>query len=343
MIHATDGLAARSPHADLKAFLPAIKQLGYEGVEAPLKLVLSTPDWKQLLADHGLKTAVVLFTDGPVAPGGSIPGATGNWILDAVPGFSQPCPPGANDKNVIVERHLKVWKEQVDAAAAYDPAYINSHSAKDSFTTSMAERFFQGALDFAPDVMHETHRARYLYSPWVARDLAPKFPKLKLVADLSHWINVCETDTTNTELTQVIEDLAPLVHHTHCRVGFENGPQVSDPRAPEFIAYMEGHERWWDAIWAAQKARGDPCSTMIAEHGPPSYQPTLPYTREPVAAIWDINHWVSLRRQARFEALYGQENTSSLIPSATQGFEPLTSPGASVLAGRMERCGPACD
>ena len=39
-----------------------------------------------------------------------------------------------------------------------------------------------------------------------------RFPKLKLVADLSHWINVAETNTTDPDLTQVIEDLAPQVY-----------------------------------------------------------------------------------------------------------------------------------
>ena len=30
--------------------------------------------------------------------------------------------------------------------------------------------------------MHETHRKRFLHSPWVGRDFVPKFPDLKLVA-----------------------------------------------------------------------------------------------------------------------------------------------------------------
>ena len=65
---------------------------------------------------------------------------------------------------------------------------------------------------------------------------------------------------------------------------------------------------------------------MIAEHGPPPYQPCLPYTRQPVAQIWDVNHWVSLRRQVRFAELYGEDCTSALVPSETQGFSPVTSP-----------------
>merc|ERR1712232_738044 len=176
----------------------------------------------------------------------------------------------------------------------------------------------------------------------MGRDFVPKFPKLKLTADLSHWINVAETNTLDPDLTQVIEDLAPHVYHTHCRVGFDHGPQVPDPRAPEWLPYMEGHERWWDAVWKAQEARWQAVTTQIGEHGPPNYQQTLPHSCEPVAHIWDVNHWVQLRRQARFTELFGAANTSRLVASETQGPLPLTSPGDSVLKGR-KRCGPDSD
>lgn len=126
---------------------------------------------------------------------------------------------------------------------------------KDYFTEEMASEFFTEALEWQEKnnfrVLHEGHRKRYLHSPWVARDFCPKHPKLKMVADLSHWINVAETDTNDPDLTKVIEDLAPIMEHTHCRVGYDHGPQVPDPRSPEWLPYMEGHERWWDSIWKA--------------------------------------------------------------------------------------------
>ena len=62
------------------------------------------------------------------------------------------------------------------------------------------------ALDFT--VYHEGHRKRYLHSPWVARDFVPRHPDLQLVADLSHWICVAETDTTDPVLTQTIADVS---------------------------------------------------------------------------------------------------------------------------------------
>ena len=41
---------------------------------------------------------------------------------------------------------------------------------------------------------------------------------------------------------------------------------------------------------------------------------------------------------ARFAELFGPENTSKLIISKTQGFEPVTVPGDSVIKG-MENIG----
>ena len=50
---------------------------------------------------------------------------------------------------------------------------------------------------------------------------------LTMVADLSHWINVAETDTNDPDLTAVIEALAPRFRHIHLRVGYDHGPQVT--------------------------------------------------------------------------------------------------------------------
>lgn len=332
-VAALDAQLARSPHTEIDTLLPELKRLGYDGIEVPLKvaLFLGKDKLKGMLKDLGLKCTIMVFSDGPVAPGAEAFGGP-------YEGFTKPSEPGETDKAQIVATHLKVWQEQVEAAQEFGPTIVVSHTLKDYFTFGMASDFFKQALAWEDTngytVAHEGHRKRFLHSPWVARDFVKDFPEMKLTADLSHWICVAETDTTDPDLTQVIEDLAPQVWHTHCRVGYDHGPQVPDPRSPEWIGYMEGHERWWDAIWKAQAARGVTVSTMISEHGPPNYQPCIPGSRQPVAHIWDVNHWIHLRRQARFAELFGAENTSRLIPSATQGFEPVTVPGDSILLGK---------
>ncbi len=71
----------------------------------------------------------------------------------------------------------------------------------------MALEYFNTVVNWAKvngyKVHHETHRKRALYSPWVGRDLVPKVDGLSLVADLSHWVNVAETDCNDPDLTQV--------------------------------------------------------------------------------------------------------------------------------------------
>eukprot|EP00949_MAST-11_sp_MAST-11-sp1_P005211 g5211.t1 len=328
LIDETDGELARSPVHDLKGAVAELSKLGYDGVEIPLKLALyfGIQNVRSILDGAGMKCTIMVFTDGVTCPG-----APGLWN-GPFEGFTAPTTSGEKSKEKLVKTHLAVFKEQVEAAQALNPTLIVSHTLRDFFTFAMAEEFFSEALRWEQEngfiVAHETHRGRFLYSPWVARDFLPKFPQMKLCADLSHWVNVTETNCDDVDLTRVIEDIASQVVHVHCRVGWEQGPQVSDPRAPEFLKYMEGHEKWWDTIWLAQAAKGMAVSTMIAEHGPPPYQPVIPNTQEPLASIWDVNLWIQLRRQVRFnQVLPGSEHeTSKLKPSSTQGFLPATNP-----------------
>jgi len=334
VIDATDGQLAHSPCHTLDDACAALSKLGYDGIELPFKcsLFLGKEHFKATLKKYNLKCTIMIFTDGVVVPGSGI-----LWG-GPYPGFTEPSAMGESDKAKLVKNHIQVFKEQVEAAQFYEPTLIVCHSLKDYFAPKMAEEFFTEALRWEKEkgytVCHETHRKRFLHSPWVARDFMPKFPEMKMTADLSHWINVAETNTEDKDLTQVIEDIAPQVVHTHCRVGYDHGPQVPDPRAPEWLPYMEGHERWWDSIWKAQAAKGQKVTTMIAEHGPPNYQQCLPHSKIPVAHIWDVNHWICLRRQARFAELYGKENTSRLVASDTQDELPKTNPGESVLGGK---------
>ena len=49
----------------------------------------------------------MVFTDGPVAPGEGI------VFGGPYPGFTRPSNPGESDKKLLVDTHLKVFKEQV--------------------------------------------------------------------------------------------------------------------------------------------------------------------------------------------------------------------------------------
>jgi len=78
------------------------------------------------------------------------------------------------------------------------------------------------------------------------------------------------------------------VGHIHARIGHPEGPQVNDPRAPEWDAAVKAHFAWWDKVAERKKKEGN-VMTVLTEFGPPDYMPTLPYTRQPLADQWDIN------------------------------------------------------
>jgi len=282
----------------MREAIPTIAKMGYTGVEVPIKLVMDfgKKDFINLLAENNLKFIPMVFTSGPVAPG----------YESAHPSHPRP--------GRSVQEHFDVWKAQIEESLSVGPAVmkINCHSGNDFMRMNEVEQLFTKMLEYEKSIkipiMHETHRKRILHSPWHTREILPKFPQMKMVADLSHFICVAETDTKDPDLTTMIQGMAPQVHHIHARIGYDHGPQVPDPRAPEWIPYTEGHEAWWDFIVKTQMKnpdflKSDVPFTFTPEHGPPNYQVSLPYTRQPIASIWDVNTWLAERLKQRYKHL----------------------------------------
>ena len=85
--------------------------------------------------------------------------------------------------------------------------------------------------------------------------------------------------------------------HVHARIGHPEGPQVSDPRAPEWKEAVDAHFAWWDKIVEMKKQKNE-MLTVLTEFGPPDYMPTQPYSRKPLADQWAINvHMKDLWRE----------------------------------------------
>ena len=61
----------KSPHRSLDTAIPALADLGYDGIEIPLKGILQygKEKFKKILAANNLKVIIMVMTDGPVAPG----------------------------------------------------------------------------------------------------------------------------------------------------------------------------------------------------------------------------------------------------------------------------------
>lgn len=179
---------------------------------------------------------------------------------------------------------------------------LTVHSGRDEMTFDEGAAYFEVALrieeKYGVRMCHETHRGRILFTPWTTAAYLRKFPELKLVADFSHFTCVCERllPVDHPDLTLAYQH----IHHVHGRVGYDQGPQAPDPRAPEFAGFLERFERYWDAMREAHLARGAEVLTFDPEFGPPGYMHTLPYTRQPVADLWDICLWMAERTRDRW-------------------------------------------
>lgn len=200
------------------------------------------------------------------------------------------------------KQHLQTFKENSNAAARNSvqrPLYINCHSGRDHFSVEQNSAFIEHTNALAKEtgvtICHETHRSRILFAAHITRQYIEKYPALKLTFDVSHWCNVHESLLADQAETVAIA--LERVEHIHARIGHPEGPQVNDPRAPEWEATVKQHFDWWDTVMDRKKKTGG-TMTILTEFGPPDYMPTLPYTRQPLADQWAINvHMMKLLRK----------------------------------------------
>lgn len=199
------------------------------------------------------------------------------------------------------EQHLASFKAVTLAAvrSTYPPLYINCHSGRDYFTYDENKAFIDHTTQLTKEtgipIYHETHRSRMLFAAPIARKYIENNPDLQLTLDISHWCNVSESLLQDQQETV---DLAlGRVGHIHSRIGHPQGPQVNDPRAPEWEGAVKAHFAWWDKVVERKKKAGERL-TVLTEFGPPDYMPVLPYSRQPVADQWAINvHMMKLFRE----------------------------------------------
>ena len=201
------------------------------------------------------------------------------------------------------KKHQQEFETNLTAAAKTKPVYINCHSGKDFFSFDQNAQLiaFSNSLSSSSGVpiYHETHRSRALYSAPVARRFIEANQQLRLTLDISHWCNVHESYLQGQEETVALA--LSRTDHIHARIGHPQGPQVSDPRAPEWQTAVKYHFDWWDKV-VEQKKRDGVRITFLTEFGPPDYMPTVPYTRLPLADQWEINTYLLATLRKRYAA-----------------------------------------
>ena len=201
--------------------------------------------------------------------------------------------------------HFALFQRNLNAICANSfqkPIYINCHSGKDYFTYEQNAQFIEYTTTKTKStgipIYHETHRGRMMFAAPTTKNFAEKHPSLRLTLDISHWCTVHESLLGDQKET--IDYLLKKVDHIHSRIGHQQGPQVNDPRAPEWENTVKAHLAWWDKVVAYKKEKGERM-TILTEFGPPDYMPTLPYTRVPVANQWAINVYMMNLLRKRYQ------------------------------------------
>ena len=200
------------------------------------------------------------------------------------------------------QEHLDAYKKMIDAAAKQNiqrPLYINNHSGRDHFSFDDNKKFIEHTNALAKEtgitICHETHRGRIMFAAHVTRKYMETFPELKLTLDISHWCNVHESLLADQKET--VDMALERTEHIHARIGHPEGPQVNDPRAPEWEGVVKQHFDWWDKVVERKKKNGERM-TFLTEFGPPDYMPTMAYTRQPLSDQWAINvHMMKLLKE----------------------------------------------
>lgn len=255
----------------LESQFEQIKQAGYDGIEAAVQEVADPTLFRKLLHEYDFDLIALVYTEG-------------------------------ND-------HAGHFDQVVENAMTFEPSKIVAHAGRDLMPFIRQIRFLLHALKVEERIgiriAHETHRRRPFYSPMNTVALIKELPELHLNIDFSHWC--CVTESMLEDHAEAIRIASDRAIHLHGRVGYENGPQVPDPRAKEWQSHVERHEEWWKNIIQAHEARGEKTFTFTPEYGPATYMHTFPATGKPVADLWDVCLWSAEQFRAQFASTLGSK------------------------------------
>lgn len=239
-------------------FFKKVKEAGYDGVE------MSLPFDKKEKAD--------------------ILNLLKEYELELVAQHWETCHPDPLLHKVIYRKHLMNLAEA-------NPLFINSQTGKDFFSfddnAELIEISFQITKETGIPVIHETHRGKFSFALHITSQFLEKIPGLELGLDVSHWCNVAESllnDQMNTLDVALVR-----TRHIHARVGYAEGPQITDPRLPEWEETMNFHLSCWDKVVENFMQLNKELLTITPEFGPYPYMLNLPFTQMPVANQWEIN------------------------------------------------------
>jgi sugar phosphate isomerase/epimerase len=252
------------------SFCKRVKEAGYDGIETPLSSI-DAPEKEEIMI------------------------ALKKYGLTVIGQYYQ-------SLEADVESNARNLKLHLKSLATLKPLFINAQTGKDFFTIEQNKKVFATAFQFTKEsgveVVHETHRGKALFAAPITKQYIEQLPDLRLTLDISHWCNVHES--LLHDQTDAVDLALSRTHHIHSRIGYQEGPQVNDPRAPEWKDTVDTHLKWWDKVVDLHR-KANRILTVTTEFGPPTYMPVLPYTKMPVADQWEINVYMMKLLKARYQ------------------------------------------
>ena len=247
-----------SENLDMNSFLTKVKGAGYDGVEMALPFdAVQREEVLRLIKQSGLQLIAQ------------------HW----------------ETSSVDYEIHRKEYRQRLLNLANSKPLFINSQTGKDFFTFEQNAGLIQIAREVSSEykikIIHETHRGKFSFAAHITSQFLQKIPDLRLGLDLSHWCNVAESWMDNQP--EALDLALTRTDHIHARVGFPEGPQVPDPRVPEWKDALDKHVSWWTRVIDQRKKEGWEIFTITPEFGPYPYMTILPFSKIPIADQWDVN------------------------------------------------------
>lgn len=201
------------------------------------------------------------------------------------------------------EEHMQSLEEQAECNSELSPLFINAQSGKDHFSFKDNLKLLKHAdsvsRKYQVQINHETHRGRFAFAAHVTCDYLKEMPSLTLTADFSHWC--CVSESFLDDQQKYVEAAIGRTMHIHARIGYAEGPQITDPRAGEWGDALNAHLKWWDGIVEKNRKNDLGLQTITPEFGPPGYLHTLPFTNLPVADQWDINCYMKDLLKERYK------------------------------------------
>jgi sugar phosphate isomerase/epimerase len=200
------------------------------------------------------------------------------------------------------EQHYSEFKSRLQALATARPLFINTQTGKDYYSIDQNEKLIALADSIAIQtnvpIIHETHRGKFSFAAHTTRTYFERLPNLRITLDISHWFNTAETFLHDQQ--EVVALAIARTDHIHCRVGHTEGPQVSDPRVPEWQEAVQQHLNVWDRVVALHRQSDQSICTFTPEFGAPPYMFLQPYTRQPVVNQWDTNGYMMAFLRERY-------------------------------------------